>query len=285
MVLRHEQSPRPSRREAGLDPAPGLLVAVVMHIVLYYVAGTIDPPEKPKPRELHVVEVIEVPPPERPKPPPPPPKLEEPPPPEQPKPLEAPKPEPKVVKKAPKPKVEAKPEPETKTEPAPPPKPKRFELPESQTVPEGQGGDVKVKTGGDTGSGTGDGKPGGTGTKPGTGDKPGSGGGKGTGEQAGTPWAPKNDLYISQQPRALRVPELECPAVSERQVSGTVVLLVQVQKDGKIRSARVTKKMGHGCDDIAKKAMKQAKFAPAVGTDGKPADYELRYEYVFELRD
>ena len=34
-----------------------------------------------------------------------------------------------------------------------------------------------------------------------------------------------------------------------------------------------------------KRGLKTAKFAPAMGTDGKAADYELRYEYAFELKN
>lgn len=275
----------PLRRDiSGLDPAPGLLGAVVLHVVLYYLAGMIDPPENEEEEEIVEVEVIELPEPKKPEPKKPPPEIEkeeEPDPPkeqEQEQPKEQPKP-----KVQPKTKVQPKPEAPQK-EAAPPPTPKRFELPPSETIPAGSGGDVKVNTGAGNDGGGNVGSPGGNGDKRGSGGGSGPGGG-GTGTVPGEPWSPKNDLYISQQPKVLRVPELECPAVSERQVSGMVVLMVQVQRDGKVRSARVTQKMGHGCDEIAKKALRKAKFAPAIGTDGKAADYELRYEYEFELRD
>jgi periplasmic protein TonB len=268
------------RRDIGLDPAQGLVLAVVVHLVLYFFAGTIDPPKREQ-RDLIEVEVIELPPEKKIEPPKPPePEKIEPPEPE------PEKPEPKIEPKKPppKPRVAAKPEPEPEPEPAPPAKPKRFELPPSSTVPDG-GGDVKVNTGPGTSSGSNSGSGTGTGTGTGTGNGTGPGGGNGTGTKAGVPWAPKNDLYIAKQPTPLRIPELECPAVTERQIQGTVVLMVQVQRDGKVRSARVTQKLGHGCDDIAKKALRTAKFAPAMGTDGKTADYELRYEYAFELQD
>lgn len=274
----------PVRRDiSGLDPAPGLLGAVVLHVVAYYLAGMIEPPETPEKDEIVEVEVIELPERKKPEPPKPPPeKIVEPEKPEPPK--ETPKEEIKPKKVQPKLKAQPKPEPPQQPEAAPPPPPKRFELPASATIPAGSGGDVKVNTGANAQSGTNDGAPSGTGTKSGGGGGNGTGGG-GTGTVPGEPWSPKNDLYISQQPKVLRVPELECPAVTERQVSGMVVLMVQVQRDGKVRSARVTQKMGHGCDEIAKKALRKAKFAPAIGTDGKAADYELRYEYEFELRD
>src|SRR5690349_3393375 len=267
----------PLRRDiSGLDPAPGLLGAVVLHVVLYYLAGMIDPPENEEEEEIVEVEVIELPEPKKPEPKKPPPEIEKEEEPDPPKEQEQPKVQPKT-------KVQPKPEAPQK-EAAPPPTPKRFELPPSETIPAGSGGDVKVNTGAGNDGGGNVGSPGGNGDKRGSGGGSGPGGG-GTGTVPGEPCGPKNDLYFSQQPKVLRVPELECHAVSERQVSGMVVLMVQVQRDGKVRSSRVTQKMGHCCDEISKKALRKAKFAPAIGTDGKAADYELRYEYEFELRD
>jgi protein TonB len=79
------------------------------------------------------------------------------------------------------------------------------------------------------------------------------------------------------------VPEVKCPAVREQGVTGTVILEVQVQRDGRVRSVTVAKGMGFGCDKIAAAALRKARFEPARSGDGQPADYELRYEYVFEL--
>jgi protein TonB len=272
-----------TRREQGLDPATGIVIALVAHIALFFAVEWIDPPEIP-PMELIEFEIATLPA-ER-EPPPPPPKSEEPkvdipdPPEEQKAVQEVKKEPPKKKTKVEEPKKNEPPA--TTPNPDPNPKPKRIELPPSQLVPAGGSG-VAVAPGGGSGtSGTPGGSPGGSGNKPGSG---GGGSGKAPGP-VGTPWLPKDDLHIAQQPRVKSVPEYECPAVSERQVSGTVVLLVQVQRDGKVRSARTSgKKFGYGCDEIAKKALLAAKFAPAMGTDGKAADYELRYEYVFELRD
>ncbi|MBC8074316.1 MAG: TonB family protein [Deltaproteobacteria bacterium] len=270
------------RREMGLDPVRGLIAALAVHVALYFLGGAIERPE-PEPREIIEVEVIELPPepkPEKPPEPEAPPEPEKPPEPEQP-----PEPEVKPKKPPPSKKIDAPKQPAPAPEPAPAAKPKRFELPASATVPAGSGSDVAVNNGTNTGSGSNSGGGTGTGTGTGTNTGTGPGGGNGTGTKPGVPWAPKNDLYIAQQPRPLRIPELECPAVTDRQIEGTVVLMVQVQRDGKVRSARVTQKLGYGCDDIAKKALRTAKFAPAMGTDGKTADYELRYEYAFELKD
>ncbi|MBK8238998.1 MAG: TonB family protein [Deltaproteobacteria bacterium] len=272
-------------RARGLDPLIGVPLALLLHVAAFFLAASIEPDE-PEQLDLVEFEVAELPP--APEPEPPKPEVEpepEPPPEPEVKPLEPEVTPPPEVKPKPKPKAKPEPTPPPTPEtppPSGPPKPARLEL-DLPLTPGGNGPvTVKPGTGGGT-SGSGNGTPGGNGTKPGSGGTGSSG--KGTGNAAGPPWQPKNDLFIRQQPRVIKVPELECPAVAQRQVSGTVVLLVQVTRDGKVRSAKVTKPMGSGCDDIAKKALKQSKFAPAVGTDGQPADYELRYEYVFELQD
>ncbi len=126
------------------------------------------------------------------------------------------------------------------------------------------------------------GVPGGTITKkkPGKGSRP-------VASQVGgnRPWAPKSDVFVMKQPRRIKVPELPCPASGEMGIEGTVVLKVQLRRDGSVRRVKVSKGIGHGCDQVARRALKRARFQPAVGTDGKPVDYELRYEYEFRLND
>ncbi|MCA9714039.1 MAG: TonB family protein, partial [Myxococcales bacterium] len=156
-----------------------------------------------------------------------------------------------------------------------PPPPPRFD--QSQVVQDGNSG-VSVNTGE-----PGDGVPGGTG-------KPNS---KGTGsrppgvktDKQGEPWAPTGELHIKTLPRVIKVKELQCPAVRELGIEGTVVLKVQVRKTGDVRDVSVVKGIGHGCDKVAAKALRGSRFKPAIATNGKPADYELRYEYEFQLED
>jgi protein TonB len=265
---------RHARVDTGVDPARGMIAAGVFHVVVFLAMGMIDPPE-PEP-VLVEFEIAELP---EPKPKPPEPKPPEPEPePEKPEPE---KPEPPKFDEV-KPKVKPKAPPsQPKTIPKPPditPTPTAggdsapFELPEDQTIaptlPPSSGGDSTGPPGGGKG---GSGK--------------GSGGtsGDGIGKNAGPGWAPKSDLYIKKQPLPVRIAELECPAVQNLRISGTVVLVVEVRRDGSVKQARVTKGIGHGCDEIAKKALRTGKFTPAIDTDGKAADYELRYEYVFEL--
>jgi protein TonB len=257
-----------ARVDTGVDPARGLIAAAVVHVVAFFAMGAVDPPE---PETVLVqFDVAELPEPPKPKPPEPKPKEPEPEPEKEPEKPEPPKdePKPKVRPKTP-PSRPPPPAPPITTTPGPATDPGPFELPEDKTIaptlPSAPAGD---------------GKPGG---REGGKDKDGGGGPKeGTGKP-GPVWAPKSDLYIKKQPLPVHIAELECPAVQELRISGTVVLLVQVRRDGSVKQARVTKGIGHGCDEIAKKALRGGKFTPAIDTDGRSADYELRYEYVFEL--
>jgi outer membrane biosynthesis protein TonB len=38
-------------------------------------------------------------------------------------------------------------------------------------------------------------------------------------------------------------------------------------------------------DELAMEALRKARFAPAVGSDGNPMRYTLMYRYVFRLED
>lgn len=265
---------------SGLDPGRGLVVAAMLHVLAFLAISAIEPPERTT-REIIEYEVARIPPEEK-KPEPPKQQPEPEPPKEQPEPetpKEQPKPEPKVKPAKPPPK-NTPPTPPKAPDSAPPP-PQRFKLPASQTV-NGGGSAVKVNTGDTATPGRNDGED--RGDPKATG--PGKPGGQGTDPTApaGPKWEPKGELYIRKTPDPIRVPELECPAVARERISGTVVLLVQVRRTGAIKSVRVTKKMGYGCDEIAAKALRQAKFAPAIDTSGNPTDYELRYDYEFQLK-
>jgi TonB family protein len=211
-------------------------------------------------------------------PPPPEPEPEEPPPPE-PEPEEPPPPP-----EEPPPPVKKKPPKEKEPPPPPdaPPPPPAIELPMDQVIT-GGGSGVSVISGtmsraGEAG-GSREGKEGGK--KGGEGKQLGTKTTKPV-EVAGPGWEPKGELYIANWPSPRKKVEIECPAVIELGIAGTVVLKVQVRKDGTVRSVKVAKRMGHGCDEIAVKALKQTKFKPAIATDGKAVDFEIqRYEYEF----
>jgi protein TonB len=196
-----------------------------------------------------------------------PPKQEEPdPPPTEVKPKEPP---PKKPKKAEEPKPEEPPKQE-----APP---KRWDL--SQTTTGGNSGVVVEQ-----GSG---GEYGGAGKPDSKGKEKGQSGGDPKGDEDGTEtkWQPRSELFIKDMPQAVKVPKIECPATAELGVQGDVILKVQITAEGKIRDVKLVKGIGQGCDQVAIKALKQARFKPAIGTNGKPVDFELRYEYAFTVND
>ncbi|MFY0538402.1 energy transducer TonB [Nannocystis pusilla] len=148
----------------------------------------------------------------------------------------------------------------------------------SQTTTSGNSG-VKITPG------TPGGTPGGTGgpESKGKGGSPkGTPGGTGDG---GPTWEPRGELYIRELPAVVNVPQEQCPAVQELGIEGVVILTVQVRRDGTVKDVKIAKDIGHGCGKIATKALRKAKFRPAIATNGQPADFELRYEYEFQLGD
>lgn len=208
---------------------------------------------------------------------------------EEPKPEPEPEPEPEEPELQPEIEREPPPEPvkpKAKKQPEPDPAPvqpepapaKRWDL--SQTT---QGGNSGVTV--QQGSG---GEYGGTGKQDSKSKKKGpAGGGDPKGDDEGTvaKWEPRSELFVKDPPVTLKVPEIECPATRELGVEGKVVLRVQVQRDGKVRKVSVVKGIGQGCDEIASKALKKARFKAAVGTNGQTVDFELTYDYVFTVKN
>jgi protein TonB len=182
------------------------------------------------------------------------------------KPEEVTKPQPKT-KKAPEPDQEP-----VNQEPAPP---KRWDLSSANgsglvVVPQGSGGEY-----------------GGTGKPDSKGKGPGKPAGDPKGDEKGTAiaWQPRSELFIKDLPKPVKVPKIECPASASLGVQGDVILKVQIGRDGKIRDVKVISGIGQGCDQIAVKALKQSRFKAAIGTNGQPVDFELRYEYAFTVNN
>ncbi len=211
------------------------------------------------------------------------PEPEKPPEPEPEKPPEPePEPEPEpIVQPTPPSKVKSQ-KPERAVKPAPvsdnpepdePPPP--FRIDASQTS---QTGSVKVNTGTPGGTPGGTGEPGskGNGSRPK--DAP-------VGDSNAVAWEPRGELYIRDLPQVLSVPQEQCPAVQELGIQGVVILTVQVRRDGSVKDVKISKDIGHGCGKVAARALRRAKFKPALATNGQPADFELRYEYEFQLNE
>lgn len=91
-------------------------------------------------------------------------------------------------------------------------------------------------------------------------------------------------VYVKVLPRVLRVPRVAYPAAARRlQIEGTVRLEVTVGRDGRVIRVRVLKGLGYGLDQAAVRALRLARFQPAVGSNGRPMRYTIRYRYTFRL--
>jgi protein TonB len=97
-------------------------------------------------------------------------------------------------------------------------------------------------------------------------------------------YTPVKTYEITEEPEVLSEVKAEMPEEAKRAgVQGTVILRVEVQKDGAVRKVRVVKGLGYGLDEAALEAMKKFKFKPAK-VNGQPVDYTIsRFYYVFEL--
>jgi len=136
---------------------------------------------------------------------------------------------------------------------------------------------VTLSNGPGGGGGIGSGEGGGIGSGSGGGLGPGSGGGTGGGAfRAGV-----NGVGI---PSCIYCPD---PQYSEEarkaKYQGIVVLRLVVSADGRVTSIEVVKGPGLGLEEKAVEAMRQARFKPALGPNGKPVPVIVNYEVTFRL--
>lgn len=163
------------------------------------------------------------------------------------------------------------------TEPA---GPKRFDLSQLNSGPSSGVTVVAGEPGGVPG-GMGKGK-GTGGVNNGAGTSPGPPAASKAAPADGRGWEPAAEVFVRRLPVPLRVRKHECPKTREG-VEGTVVLKVQIRRDGTVRRARVVKGIDPTCDRVALGALRSAKFKPALVGNNQPADFEIRYEYAFKL--
>jgi periplasmic protein TonB len=97
-------------------------------------------------------------------------------------------------------------------------------------------------------------------------------------------WRPRSQFGLESYPKPIKVPLIECPATSQHGIEGTVVLRVQVTREGRVRAVEVVEGIGHGCDEVAVEALERSNFKPAIDTKGEPADFAVRYEYAFIVK-
>jgi periplasmic protein TonB len=222
--------------------------------------------EQPKP-----VQEIKIPP-EIKKPPPPPPKIEK-------------TKEPKLLAKSeivqPKPTPAAVP----KEEPAKPVETKPTEYTKSEPTPE-LAPTARVEGGGsEAGAGNLFGK-GDVAVVPGSGAAGGGGGtaSSGLGRGSGTPSLPAPPLITNREAKPVQTVRAVYPPIALRMgMEGDVTLRIEVDTEGKVIKAEITKSGGAGFDEEALKAVRQSRFEPAQ-KDGKNVPAEFTYIYRFRLQ-
>jgi protein TonB len=98
-------------------------------------------------------------------------------------------------------------------------------------------------------------------------------------------FVPVADIYIAQPAELISAPSGEdiYPAEPKRLgIEGIVRLKVGIDQTGRVVQVKVVEKAGHGFDEAAAKAMRQAKFKPAVTSDGKTVPCSIIWTYRFE---
>jgi periplasmic protein TonB len=102
----------------------------------------------------------------------------------------------------------------------------------------------------------------------------------GTGDGLPTPVP---EVFIAEQPKILKEVKAIYPPEAQRMgLEGTVDLKLLLDENGDVRKVTVTKKAGHGFDELAREALRQFKFSPARTSDGKAVPTTITYTYRFE---
>ena len=88
---------------------------------------------------------------------------------------------------------------------------------------------------------------------------------------------------ITSLPKVKTFVEADYPEGAKTQgIEGAVGLIIQVDAEGKVIAAEVSRPAGHGFDDAAVVAAKQMVFQPAMTAEG-PIGVAIEFEYRFEL--
>ena len=98
-------------------------------------------------------------------------------------------------------------------------------------------------------------------------------------------WSPVRSGKLSRKARVKKeVIAKYPPQAEEAEIEGTVILKIEVTREGKVRGAKVIRGLGFGLDEAALTAIKRFKFEPAL-VDDVPVDSKFVYKYKFELVD
>ncbi len=222
---------------------------------------------------------------------------------EQPKPIQKVETPPEIKKPPPPPKVEKAKEPKPvakseivqrkpmpppavlpKEEPAKPVETKPTESTKSEPPPEAP--TARVEGGGsEAGAGNLFGK-GDAAVVPGSGTAGGGGGtaSSGLGRGSAAPGLPAPPLRTNREAKPVQNVRAVYPPIALRMgMEGDVSLRIEVDTEGKVTKAEITKSGGAGFDEEALKAVRQSRFEPAQ-KDGKNVPAEFTYIYRFRLQ-
>jgi protein TonB len=124
------------------------------------------------------------------------------------------------------------------------------------------------------------------GVVPGTGTAGGGGGtaSSGLGRGSGAPGLPAAPLRTNREAKPVQTVRAVYPPIALRMgMEGDVTLRIEVDTEGKVTKAEITKSGGAGFDEEALKAVMQSRFEPAQkGGQNVPA--EFTYIYRFRLQ-
>ena len=121
---------------------------------------------------------------------------------------------------------------------------------------------------------------------PGSGTAGGGGGtaSSGLGRGSDAPGFPATTLRTNREAKPVQTVRAVYPPIALRMgMEGDVTLRIEVDTEGKVTKAEITKSGGAGFDEEALKAVKQSRFEPAQ-REGKNVPAEFTYIYRFRLQ-
>jgi len=100
-------------------------------------------------------------------------------------------------------------------------------------------------------------------------------------------FVPVAEIYISRHPELIEgtapTGEENYPPEAKRLgIEGAVTLKLGIDENGRVVQIKVIERAGHGFDEAAMKAMRKARFKPAVTSDGKAVPSSIPWIYRFE---
>ena len=98
-------------------------------------------------------------------------------------------------------------------------------------------------------------------------------------------FVPVADIYIAQHAETDRDAERRGdypPEAKRLGIEGMVEFKLGIDENGSVVQAKVVERAGHGFDEAAAKAMRLAKFKPAMTSDGRAVPCSIIWTYRFE---